>query len=151
MYKRQTEAPFVATESEAEYSYSIPAKTSDWGVNGSGVLEYDVTRVASIAVDDGGSGYTSAPTVTLTDSLGTGFGATAEAIMSGNSVSEIRVVNPGRGYTGTVTATLDGGGFSVAATPGTVTTSTVTYTGFKYFSIKAVSYTHLTLPTSDLV
>ena len=132
------ESPFVATESTAEYSYKIPAKASGWGVNGSGVLEYDVTRISAVAITSGGSGYTSAPSVTLTDDAGTGFGATAEAILTGGVVTEIRIVNPGRDYTGTVTATLSGGSPSVAAVLGSVTKSTVTHTGFKYFAIKVV-------------
>lgn len=204
------ESPFVSTESRAEYSYSIPAKSSGWGIDSSsGVLEYDVTRVDSIAVTNGGSGYTSAPSVILTPdnvtltgtvttatnsttvtgsgtafdtefkegdvlldsnnaTIGTvksieaadelilednaliaitsasakskdfGYGATAEAIESGGVVTEIRIVNPGRDYTGTVTATLSGGSPSVAAVLGSVTKSTVTHTGFKYFAIKVV-------------
>ena len=128
------ESPFVATESTAEYSYKIPVKASGWGLNGSGVLEYDITRISAVAITSGGSGYSSAPSVTLTDSAGTGFGATAEAILSGNAISEIRIINPGRDYTGTVTATLSGGN----AVLGSVTKSTVTHTGFKYFAIKVV-------------
>ena len=202
------ESPFVATESTAEYSYKIPAKASGWGVNGSGVLEYDVTRISAVLITSGGSGYSSAPTVKIVDEVsltgtltattsstsvtgsgtafttelevgsvllnnsgdvagtvasietdtaltltinslvaitaasakkqGPGFGATAEAILTGGVVTEIRIVNPGRDYTGTVTATLSGGSPSVAAVLGSVTKSTVTHTGFKYFAIKVV-------------
>jgi hypothetical protein len=131
--------PFVSTESLAEYSYKVPAKASGFGLNGSSIIEYDVTRINSIPVSTGGSGYSSAPTVTLECDDGNGFGATAEAVLDGaGAVSEIRIINPGRNYTGTVTPTLTGGGFSVAATLGTVTTNTVTYTGFKYFAVKIV-------------
>ena len=132
------ETPFVATEAFAEYSYKIPAKASGWGLNGSDIFEYDVSRVSAVAITSGGSGYTSAPTVTLTDGAGTGYGATAEAVISGGVVTAIRIVNPGRNYTGTVTATVSGGSPSVAAVLGTVTVSTVTYTGFKYFAVKIV-------------
>lgn len=201
--------PFVATEGLAEYSYKVPAKASGFGLNGSDILEYDVTRINSIPVSTGGSGYSSAPTVKITDEVsltgtltattsstsvtgsgtafttelevgsvllnnsgdvagtvasietdtaltltinslvaitaasakkqGPGFGATAEAILSGNAVSEIRIINPGRGYTdASVTVTLTGGSPSTEATIGTVTTNTVTYTGFKYFAVKIV-------------
>ena len=203
------ETPFVGTEAFAEYSYKIPAKASGWGVNGSGILEYDVTRISAVAITSGGAGYSSAPTVTLTDAValtgtltaatnttavtgsgtafetelevgsvlldstgavagtvssissdtaltltinslvaitgasaklqGNGFGATAEAVLnSSNVVTAIRILNPGRGYTGTVTATLSGGSPSSAAVLGAVTKSTVTYTGFKYFAVKIV-------------
>ena len=130
--------PFVATEGLAEYSYKVPAKASGFGLNGSDILEYDVTRINSIPVSTGGSGYSSAPTVTIECDDGNGFGATAEAILSGGAVSEIRIINPGRGFTGSVTVTLTGGSPSTAATIGTVTTNTVTYTGFKYFAVKIV-------------
>lgn len=133
------EQPFVATEALAEYSYKVPAKASGFGLNGSGILEYDVTRINSIPVSSGGSGYSSAPTVTIECDDGNGFGATAEAVLDGaGAVSEIRIINPGRGFTGTVSVTLTGGSPSVAATIGTVTTNTVTYTGFKYFAVKIV-------------
>ena len=203
------ETPFVGTEEFAEYSYKIPAKASGWGVNGSGILEYDVTRISAVAITSGGAGYSSAPTVTLTDAValtgtltaatnttavtgsgtafetelevgsvlldstgavagtvssissdtaltltinslvaitgasaklqGNGFGATAEAVLNpSNVVTAIRILNPGRGYTGTVTATLSGGSPSSAAVLGAVTKSTVTYTGFKYFAVKIV-------------
>ena len=200
--------PFVATQGLAEYSYKIPAKSSGWGLNGSDIFEYDVTRISDIAITSGGSGYSSAPTVTITDTIaltgtvtattssasvtgvgtafetelevgsilldstgsvagtvssilsdtsltlttnslvnitsgsakkqGNGYGATAEAVLSGDVVTAIRIINPGRDYTGTVTATVTGGSPSVAAVLGTVTTATVTYTGFKYFAVKIV-------------
>ena len=203
------ETPFVGTEAFAEYSYKIPAKASGWGVNGSGILEYDVSRISAVAITSGGAGYSSAPTVTLTDAValtgtltaatnttavtgsgtafetelevgsvlldstgavagtvssissdtaltltinslvaitgasaklqGNGFGATAEAVLNAsNVVTAIRILNPGRGYTGTVTATVSGGSPSSAAVLGAVTKSTVTYTGFKYFAVKIV-------------
>ena len=202
------EQPFVSTGGLAEYSYKVPAKTSGWGLNGSDIFEYDVTRISDIAITSGGSGYASAPTVTITDTValtgtvtattsstsvtgvgtafetelevgsvlldstgsvagtvssissdtsltlttnslvnitagsakkqGSGYGATAEAILTGDVVTSIRIINPGRDYTGTVTATVSGGSPSVAAVLGTVTTSTATYTGFKYFAVKIV-------------
>lgn len=129
--------PLVATESFAEYVYKIPDKAGGSGLN-AGVFEYDVDRISAITVATPGSGYSSAPTVTITHT-GDGYGATAEAILSGGAVSEIRITNPGRGYTGgTITATLSGGSPSVAATLNTPTTNTVTYSTYKYFSIKIV-------------
>lgn len=72
--------------------------------------------VASIAVDSGGSGYTSAPTVELT---GDGFGAEAEATVEGGAVTAITVTKPGYGYTTAPTVGLTGGegtGASATAT-----------------------------------
>ena len=80
------------------------------------------------------SGYTSAPTVTITG--GGGFGATATATVSGGVVTAITVTNPGRNYSSTPTVAITGGGGTGAT--GTATTGTVTYTGYKTFAVKVV-------------
>lgn len=64
--------------------------------------------VTAITIGAGGSGYTSAPTVTLTG--GGGTGATAEATVSGGVVTKITVTNSGSGYTTAPTVALAGGG-----------------------------------------
>lgn len=64
--------------------------------------------VTAITIGAGGSGYTSAPTVTLTG--GGGTGATAEATVSGGVVTKITVTNPGSGYTTAPTVAFAGGG-----------------------------------------
>jgi len=53
--------------------------------------------VSSITVTAGGSGYSSEPTVTITG--GGGSGASARAILSGNKVGLVIVLNAGSGYT----------------------------------------------------
>jgi len=130
--------PDSPTTSYGEYRYGLPSKGSNsFGLNTEGVLEYDVTGIASIAVSAGGSGYTSAPTVTITHS-GDGFGARATATISAGAVTAINILDAGRGYDGgTITVTLSGGG-GTSATAGTVTTQTTTYQGFKYYAIKIV-------------
>jgi uncharacterized repeat protein (TIGR01451 family)/fimbrial isopeptide formation D2 family protein len=80
------------------------------------------TSVASIAMVSGGSGYTSAPTVTIS---GTGTGATASPVLSGGVITGVVVTNPGTGYTGTPTVSFTGGGFVTPATA-TVTLRSVT-------------------------
>ena len=60
--------------------------------------------VISYNITDGGAGYTSAPTVTI--SGGGGSGATATATVSGGAVTGITPVNAGTGYTSTPTVTL---------------------------------------------
>jgi filamentous hemagglutinin family protein len=98
----------------------------------SGSLGASVSAVMglnTVAVSSGGSGYQSAPLVTLTEAgVGTGVGASAVAIVDSNplsstygQVTSINITNAGTGYTGTVTATLSGGGATQEATPGTVT------------------------------
>lgn len=67
-----------------------------------GSLQYQVQQYAipgtinHIEVINGGSGYASAPTVTI---IGDGIGATATAVLSGNSVRYILITNMGSGYT----------------------------------------------------
>ena len=58
--------------------------------------------VQSIVVDTYGAGYTSVPTVTITDTLGSGTMAAATAVIDIGAVTAINLTNPGSGYvTGT--------------------------------------------------
>ena len=70
--------------------------------------------VVSIAVTNGGSGYVSAPIVSITG--GAGYGATAVATVAGGAVTGIIVTSPGGSYNGgdILKATLIGGGGSGA-------------------------------------
>lgn len=63
--------------------------------------------VTAITIGNGGSGYTSAPTITLTG--GGGTGATAEATVSGGVITKITVTNAGQGYTTAPTVNIAGG------------------------------------------
>ena len=63
-------------------------------------------RVTGVTITDGGSGYTSAPSVVFgDDSSGTvdffrdGIGAGATATVSGGAVTSVTVTDGGRGYT----------------------------------------------------
>ncbi|AGZ34630.1 hypothetical protein PVLB_09160 [Pseudomonas sp. VLB120] len=67
----------------------------------------------AITVTSGGSGYTSAPTVTLTG--GGGSGATAVAVLEDDEVVAINITNPGTGYTSAPTVGFTGGAGSGAA------------------------------------
>ena len=59
-------------------------------------------KVQSIVVDTFGAGYTSVPTVNITDTLGGGMMATADATIDIGAVTAITLTNPGSGYvTGT--------------------------------------------------
>ena len=59
-------------------------------------------KVQSIVVDTFGAGYTSVPTVNITDTLGGGMMATADATIDIGAVTAINLTNPGSGYvTGT--------------------------------------------------
>src|ERR1700760_1700928 len=74
---------------------------------GSGIYTINVTA--------GGTGYTSAPVVTITG--GGGAGATAEAFLTGSAVTSIEVTNAGSGFTSAPTISFSGGGGSGATAP----------------------------------
>ncbi|MGK6350902.1 RagB/SusD family nutrient uptake outer membrane protein [Parapedobacter sp. DT-150] len=84
--------------------------------------------VKAIRVTAGGSGYTSAPTVTL--SGGGGGGATAVATVAEGMVTDIQVTNPGSlttagpYYTSSPTVLISGGGGTGATATAVITTAT---------------------------
>lgn len=67
--------------------------------------------IENILTTSGGSGYTSAPTITIT---GDGENATATAVIDSGSVVGVNITNSGTGYT-YAAATISGGGGSGAA------------------------------------
>jgi len=68
--------------------------------------------VTSIGVTDAGTGYISAPTVTIT---GDGTGATAEAVIVNGRVQNINIVNRGTDYTRAVVTITGGDGYGAKA------------------------------------
>ena len=79
--------------------------------------------VQSIAVTNGGEGYSEAPAVTITGGVGAGAYAVA-TINDDGEVDEIIVISPGEGYTDdgedAVSVTLSGGGGSGATAEATL-------------------------------
>ena len=72
--------------------------------------------VETITVTNGGSGYTSTPTVTLEAPTGpSGETSTAFATLEGGSVASITVISSGSQYESTPSVTISGGGGSNAA------------------------------------
>ena len=69
-------------------------------------LPYD-GRITQIILDNGGSGYTSAPTVGF--SGGAGSSATAACEIGGGAVAKVYIQNSGSGYTSAPTITFTGG------------------------------------------
>ncbi|MFO1451668.1 MAG: Ig-like domain-containing protein [Opitutaceae bacterium] len=94
------------------------------------IIELDVTQapgvVSTIAVNVGGTGYTTAPSVVL--SGGGGFGATAVATLSGTAVGSITITNPGTGYFSAPKVTLVGGGGVGATATATVVVERAKFT-----------------------
>ena len=73
-------------------------------------------EVKSITVTNGGSGYTSTPTVTLDAPSGpNGETATAFATLDGEVIDSITIISSGSQYTGTPDVTISGGGGSSGA------------------------------------
>ncbi|MCC5022896.1 MAG: hypothetical protein J6386_08920 [Candidatus Synoicihabitans palmerolidicus] len=115
------------------------------------VLRVDIIRVSttdgsisSFTVTDGGSSYTSAPTVAIT---GIGTGAPATATLD-SYVDSIMLTNGGSGYslTPTVTIAAPAGGSTSATAQATVSGSAVTGIivtdpGSGYTSVPAVTIT----------
>ena len=87
------------------------------------MTSYGTTSIASISVTAGGSGYTSAPTVTVSEpDIAGGVTALATAVLTGDAVSAINVTFGGIGYTSAPTITISGGDGSGATATGTLTT-----------------------------
>lgn len=88
----------------------------DWAAgwsDGPNIAPTSVRGVGSVTITNGGSGYTSAPTVGATGGGGTGFAATAE--IENGVVVAVTVTNPGTGYTSAPTLSFTGGAGSGAA------------------------------------
>jgi len=115
---------------------------------------YGSSSVQTIAITDGGSGYSSAPTVTITKASGdtTGSGATATANISGGVVTSITVTSGGTDYTidpdisfsggsPTTTATATAGRYDFTDSNDMVRSVEVTSGGSGYTSNFDVSFT----------
>ena len=104
------------------------------------MLEYSVKRVSATTITAGGSGYTTAPTVTFSGGTATRQ-AKGIAVLSSGAVASIIITDPGRYSTSSAapTITISGGGGSSATA--TATLGTTTYTTFKEFAVKIVMLT----------
>ena len=77
--------------------------------------------VSGVLLTFEGSGYTTAPTVTITGGGGTGATATAGLVGGAfNGLSEITITNGGTGYTSAPTVTITGGGGTGATATATL-------------------------------
>lgn len=93
----------------------------DWQVADLGVEKYCASgSVGLVKITDGGSGYTTAPTVTFNDPIsGVETGAAGTAIIEDGKVVGVVITNGGTGYTSATTVTFSAPGAGTTAT-GTV-------------------------------
>jgi uncharacterized protein YuzE len=110
-------------------------------VSGTGQLD-------KINITNGGTGYTSAPKITITG--GGGSGATATASVTNGVITAINIVNPGSGYTSDPLVTIAGGtGAVVSATiggGGTIVALQVVNSGAGYTTAPTVTLSAPALP-----
>lgn len=96
------------------------------------VSTYGNTSVASITVTAGGSGYTSAPTVTIAAPDVGSATATATATLDGSAVDTITITFHGIGYATAPAVTLSGGGGTGATATASLTTNWTYKSNFDY-------------------
>lgn len=73
--------------------------------------EQTTFRVSEVVVEVGGSGYSSAPTITFNTPIGAqAVQATATVQVAAGAITGVTVIEPGDGYTDTATVTLIGAG-----------------------------------------
>ncbi|HEX8619363.1 MAG TPA: hypothetical protein VF911_17405, partial [Thermoanaerobaculia bacterium] len=83
-------------------------------INGVPASDPSGLYVAGISITNGGSGYTTAPTISFTG--GGGSGAAAKAVISAGVVTNIVITNPGYGYTSAPTVVFSSGAAAATAT-----------------------------------
>ncbi len=116
--------------------YPFIKTTMNFYVNESGV--------DAITITSGGTGYTTAPTISITG--GGGSGAAATATVSGGEVTAITITSGGTGYTSAPTISITGGGGTGATATATVsggevTAIIITSGGTGYTSAPTISIT----------
>lgn len=108
-------------------------------------------RLTQIILDDGGTGYTSTPTVSFTG--GGGSGASAGSEIGGGAVSKIYIINPGTGYTSAPTISFDlvSGGSGATATAIADSLADEMVCPQKFETILGVSYNQQNLLPTQLI
>jgi hypothetical protein len=132
-------AEIMITSFQIPYSwYNISSRYD----NNSFKIYWPISTVNSITLTNGGSGYTSAPTVVMTGTNTTI--ATATSTISA-SVTSIAVTANGSGYTSAPTVTFTGGGGSGATATASIATIvsslSVTTGGSGYTSAPTITFT----------
>ena len=141
----ETESSNTAGQQWQEYQYKVPTKGSDnFGLNGSGILEYDVNTITSVSIGAAGTNYAVGDVIQVSG-VGRGALLTVASVGGSGEITGVTVTDGGR-YTGTptLTATNSVSGTGAGATL-TANVSTTTFAGFKVWSVKIV---HLSTSTT---
>ncbi len=120
------------------YSYLVPAA---W--------DYSKDEVGSVIINNGGSGYTTAPAVTFSAPTA-GTTATGTATIQNGAVVAITITNPGNGYTAAPTVTIAAPTSGVTATATANLASALDILASQYSSPTGKTYFFVTTTTSNL-
>ncbi len=129
---------WITNNPDIFYAFLCP---DSWGIT--------IDEVGSIIINNSGSGYTSAPTITIAAPT-SGTTATATATIANGSVIEVTITDPGTGYTSAPAVT-----FSIP-TSGTTATGTANLSAAinvlagKHASPSAKLYFFITTVTSEV-
>jgi hypothetical protein len=95
--------------------------------------------VSSITITNGGTGFSTVPTITI--SGGGGTGATASASVFNGIIQTVNVTNIGSGYTTSPTVTVTGGGGSGAVLVAVLSFAALPTTEYQEISSLGIKYT----------
>jgi len=99
---------------------NIPALAIVSNTGTGAAASISTVNVTGVSINNPGSGYTSAPTITFSAAPGGGTTATGTAVVdiSTGRITDITITNPGSGYTSVPTITIgtDGGGSGASIT-----------------------------------
>jgi hypothetical protein len=119
------------------YGYLVPAA---W--------DYSKDEVGSIVINNGGNGYTSAPTVGFSGGGG-GTGAAGTAVIQNGAVVAVTITNSGSGYTAAPTVTFTGGG-GIGATATANLASALDIVSSQYANPTGLTYFFVTTSVANL-
>ncbi|HEF4835458.1 TPA: hypothetical protein SAO52_000134 [Burkholderia vietnamiensis] len=128
---------WISNNPNVFYAYLVPAA---W--------DYSKDEVGSVVVTNGGSGYTSVPTVTFSAPT-SGTTATGTAVIQNGKVVAVTITNPGSGYTAAPTVSFSGGGGSGAVATANLASALNILAGL-YSSPTGKTYFHVTTTAANL-
>jgi hypothetical protein len=111
------------------YVSPTAAITGGGGMGAAATVQVTLGVITGITITDGGTGYLTPPTITISDSSGSGV-IVGSVSISGSTITGITVTNGGAGYTQQPTVSISGGlalnGVTAVAGQCTIGPSTIT-------------------------